>query len=766
MTSSTSERRARWGVLLPAVAVIAGILVLEVAWGANLGEALLYLCYELCFVVGPGWIAYRALSRNPGGALRQLALGWALGYVLEILAFMATAATGTRFLFALYPLVVLLIAGGVELRRRGGLPRSWSPRRGRLCFAWLVAAACLLIATYIAITYFASAPLPGDRTVSYFQDLPFALSLAGEAKHHWPITDPSVSGEPLPYHYFVHIHMAAVSQVTGINLPIVVFRLFILPLIVLVVVGLVAAGKSLMRSAGVGLLGACVVFLISQFNIDHSALFASADFLGYSFVLMFTSPSYLLGVALFVPLVMLLGERLADGEGRGSAGEWTLIGLLMVGVSDAKVAVLPLVIASLALYGGWRWLRDRRPPFSALIGAALACTVALAVYAWQYAGHSSGIEPDLIGGVHFSEGMFAVESIRQDLLGWLPSFPGKEAIISTGGLMFGMLGFLGAQLVGLIWFFRYAGLRLGKAQQWLLSILVAGFLGILFLEAPNTDDQVYFLVYALIPGSLLPAQGLIWAWQRRPAFSGQGRTLAGLGLACALVVAALMAGPAIWDPFTGSLRSSHTFLFVYGAFLLLIVLLAFAARRRLERWRWAAAALSTTAILAVGLLDSPLGYVLPAVRNSVVLVPNRKLTPDLYQAMAWIRDNTRGRDVIAVNSDESLAFEYAGFAERTVFLGGSAYSTRIRERAYRPLGGGFFLGTAGGGGGELYPARRALNLAAFQRADASALGEMEDHYKVRYLLIDRVNGYPSALRALAEDGRIVYRNGDAIVIRL
>ena len=638
--------------------------------------------------------------------------------------------------------------------------------RGRLVFGWVAAAVCLLIATYVAITYFASAPLPGDRTISYFQDLPFALSLAGEAKHHWPITDPSVSGEPLPYHYFVHIHMAAASQVTGIKLPLVVFRLFILPLIVLVVTGLVAAGQSLLRSARVGLIGACIVFLVSQLNIDHGATFSAAAFLGSSFVLMFTSPSYLLGVAFLVPLVMLLGERLAAEQIRGSGRDWVVIGLLMVGASDAKVAVLPLVIASLAIYGGWRWIRDRRPPLAALCGAALACAVALVVYAWQYAGHSSGIRPDLLGGVHFFNGLFAVGTIKDDLTTWLPGFTGKDLILSTGGVLFGMLGLLGAQLVGLIWFFRYTRLRLEEPQRWLLSILAAGLAGIFFLEAPNTDDQLYFIVYALVPGSLLSAQGLYWAWQRRPSFAGKRGVLVALLLVGAAAVAALMAVPAISHPFSGALRDSHTYMAVYAAFLVVLVLLALAARRWLEAWRWTAAALASVAILGVGVVDSPIGYLEPSVRNDVVLIPNRTLTPGLYRAMAWIRDNTPGGDVIAVNSDESFSFEYAAFAERTVFLGGSAYSVRIRERAYRPLAGGFVLGAAGSASTKLYPARRATNLAMFRHGDRRALREMEDHYKVRYLLIDRVNGYPSALRALAERGHVVYRNGDAVVIRL
>lgn len=87
-----SRRRSAYLALI----VAAGVLALEAAYGVALGEALLYATYELGFVALPGWLAYRALSHRPGGPLRQLAMGWALGYVLEILALMLTASTGTR----------------------------------------------------------------------------------------------------------------------------------------------------------------------------------------------------------------------------------------------------------------------------------------------------------------------------------------------------------------------------------------------------------------------------------------------------------------------------------------------------------------------------------------------------------------------------------------------------------------------------------------------------------------------------------------------
>ena len=147
---------------LPVLVVAAAVLGFEIAYGAAPGDAVLYLAYEAGFVVIPGWLAYRALTRQAGGPLRQLAMGWALGYVLEILAFMLTASVAARGLFLAYPLVVGLPALAVMRSRRPPavpLDSALPPPRS---FAWLLAAVCIAAVTYISLAYFPTAPLPGQ----------------------------------------------------------------------------------------------------------------------------------------------------------------------------------------------------------------------------------------------------------------------------------------------------------------------------------------------------------------------------------------------------------------------------------------------------------------------------------------------------------------------------------------------------------------------------------------------------------------------------
>ena len=215
--------------VLAAVLVVAGVLALEGAYGVALGDALLYLGYELVFVITPGWLVYSILTRHRGGALRQLTMGWALGYVLEIFTFMLTAATGTRSVFVLYP-VVLGVAAGARLYGWRSQPQTQSNEESSTRFELLFAGVCMAVATAFAVAY-NLAPLPGTESVKYFQDDTWHLALAADVKHHWPLLDPNVSGDALPYHYFVHLHLAAASHVTGLELPLVYWRLFTIPLI-------------------------------------------------------------------------------------------------------------------------------------------------------------------------------------------------------------------------------------------------------------------------------------------------------------------------------------------------------------------------------------------------------------------------------------------------------------------------------------------------------------------------------------------------------
>jgi hypothetical protein len=100
--------------------------------GVAISEAARFVVFEAFYVVLPGCLLYRVLSSDPGGRLRTLAIGWPLGYAIEVGAFALSAAVDKREAFAFLPLVsIALIAVLLKMRARPGRPTTFaqpSPR--------------------------------------------------------------------------------------------------------------------------------------------------------------------------------------------------------------------------------------------------------------------------------------------------------------------------------------------------------------------------------------------------------------------------------------------------------------------------------------------------------------------------------------------------------------------------------------------------------------------------------------------------------------
>lgn len=745
--------------LITGASIAALILTLEIAYGAPVHDALLYLAYLCGYVVVPGWLVYRALSSRPGNGLQQLAIGWALGHALELLAFMATAALGVRWLMVWFPLLVGIPAAAVLIRgaSRGHRPAACpavTPRQ-----LGVLAAVGAAAVAYVALAYFPIAPLPGTGGARYFQDYPWAISIAAEAKHQWPITDPNVSGEPFPYHFFAHLHLAAASQITGIELPTVFLRLWILPLIALLVLQVTVAGQVLARSIQVGLIGACLVMLVGQLQLDVRDTFqAQTPFIGVFFTFLTTSPSFLFGLVLFVPVLTVIGQRLRSKSPPGRFGDWLVLALLVIGASDAKIVVLPLLAGGLCLFAAWS--RASRRPIPGALGPALAIVLAVlaALYLVQYRGHSSGLGVDVGAGFEFFQNMPAVSLVRREMEAVLPTVPGVDPLLAIISVTFGAVGLLAAVLVGTLWIFRRQGRRLSAAQAWLLSIFLAGVGAMAVLTSP-ANNQLYFFFTALTAGSLLAAQGIWIAWTTRPPLHGRGPRLLILGLGWLASVAILILAPEALDLFPGFEAEGERYVFLFAGLLTSLLLLYLVARAWIGPSRWPAAALVSLALILVGALDTPLQRIRPAL-TSTTAEEGVTMTPELHNALVWIRENSSEDAVLAVNNQVTAGgpyeFSYGAFSERSVFLGGWGYSGSFAERT--PLDP-----TPGPGP---FRNRLALNEAAFRSADPEALARLRRDFGVRYLLVDELRGSPADLAALDRAAVRVYRGPGVSVFEL
>ena len=279
MQGGFSDRHpAAW----PALLVAATLAALWLGFGVSLGELVRFAGYELVLVGLPGVLCYRALSPSPGGALRHVAIGWPLGYAIGLGAFALTAALDARDLFPLIPLLAAGVAA-VGLRRRAtARPSATRPRRtGRAPAAraapagaaWAVAAVAVVALVYLARRLLhrdAPARRGGQRqptTSTTSTTCPW--SPRPRTTGRW--STPSVSGEPLRYHVYAYMHLAAVSQVTGIEPSTLLLRLFPAALLVLVTLQVAALGRELRGSAWIGPLAAALVLLVGELDLDPGA---------------------------------------------------------------------------------------------------------------------------------------------------------------------------------------------------------------------------------------------------------------------------------------------------------------------------------------------------------------------------------------------------------------------------------------------------------------------------------------------------------------
>lgn len=299
--------------------------------------------YQLAFVVAPGCgLAWLLLGRR--SAIELVAVGWALGYALEISAYIAVSFVDHRNLFAFYPLLALPLLGGLLLRRRPGLARLRVPPRE----AFAAAAVGVLALLFVAAGLFTVSPLPWKAVgVSYFTDLPWHLTIIGEAKHHWPLADATASGVRLWYHVWSHLDMAATSNVTGLEPALLLLRLFPVALSILVVLQLVLVGRRLLGRAWAGPLTAALAVGVGELDSQAGS---SYPFLGYFGLGWWLSPSFLLGLAFFLPALLLVCELIrAPAPIRAAWPRWTVVALLLIGAEGAKATTIPVLAGGVAL---------------------------------------------------------------------------------------------------------------------------------------------------------------------------------------------------------------------------------------------------------------------------------------------------------------------------------------------------------------------------------------------------------------------------------
>ncbi len=797
------ERRTRCAAILVVATAITSTWLLS---GVAINEAVRFASFEAFYVLLPGFLLYTLLSVEPGGWLRTVAVGVPLGYAINTGAFALTAALDVRAAFAFLPLVALGVIGPILMCRskwasprtlyRGVRDRDRVLARGECSDhgqtdraraqikrradaqaqikcrddagkrsvggldALLVASAITAALVLLALTFFASSPLPAQaHSVVYSADNVFDISLAAEARNHWPITAPWVAGQSLRYYTGVFIHAAAINQVVGVPLSTVFLRLLPTMMFLVVAMQLWFLGSSLRRSHWVGPLAVVLLLVVEDLNLNptQSQVFHINPFTQFP-----QSPSFAFGAPFLLGVLALLGPRFAevsapsavDGDRRGvtsagAVGTFAILAILVVGAATAKTFAAADLVGGLGFY--WLWsLIARRPSRLALYCLALSVICVAVVYFTTLAGGgASSMSLAPFNFVQEGNSFVRARTLAEGMVGhslyWLP--------LLLGAGIFAVCLF--APLLGGVWLLRRRS-AISAAGGLAGAVFVTGALAYLLLGAPGGVEGV-FLVYGYIAVVPLAAAGLLRLWEDTPpdARLRLGRACAGL-LALGLAIAGVTPALAL-----AGREADAWYALVYGCVAGGIALTIF--RLRIYYVATISSRVGRTVACAIPLLVV-LGLVKPtalAASGAWKTITRQRIAPtdsashygltsSLYTGLIWVRDHTSRCDVLAVSNHfsgpggvEPDYVYYSAFTERRIFL---------ESWLYTP---------AGTLGREPFPGRLALNNLAVS-GSPKALRELALD-GVSYVLIDKRHGGgapepPSVSRLVFENSALdVYR---------
>jgi hypothetical protein len=761
---AAAGREAGWaGRVAVALAVVA-VLATWLGSGVEATVLVRFVVFEALYVVVPGCLLYVLLSPEPHGRLRTLAIGWPLGYAMEVGAFALTAALHARWALTLLPLGSLVLGGLIALRPAGrarlgallGRPTAAGRSESRSRAGLLVALALSSAVVLLAFTFFAFSPLPEHaRSVSYSEDNVFDITLAGEARHHWPITESWIAGQPLHYYTGVFQHAAALNQVMGISLAASFLRLLPSTMFLIAALQLWALGSSLAasrRARWVGPTAAALLLMTQDVNLNplKTLVLQINPFTQFSL-----SPSFAFGVPFFLGALLLIQTRvvapLAQPRRWETGGLLAMVAVFVAGVASAKAFGAFDFVGGLGLYWLWQTLRGKGSR-TLTYCVAVAGVAVLAVYFLMIAGGGAatmGVHPlaFLREGNTLEHATRVAKQVAGPSLYWL--------VLAAGAGLLAVCAL--APLLGAGWLlWRERGLP--EATRLLVSVFVVGLAGYVMLGAPGGVEGVFFVYgyIALIPVSAL---GLVRLWGETPATVRQRLLRVCVGLfALGVLVATVSASVAL----SGVAQKAWLAL-AYGSVAGLIVLVVWRLQGSYEvslSSRWARIAACSIPLLLALALVKPValagsGAWKTAVGKRTSLADTNTeygMTAPLYAGLLWVRAHTTPCDVLAVNNHydngpraESVYFYYSAFTERRVFLESWRY-------------------TAGGQTGGLpYPERFALNQRAVAQARPEALRELAQR-GVSYVLVDKTHvGGP---REPASVSRLVFSNSALDVYRL
>jgi hypothetical protein len=796
--SPPTSQAGRWAGGLAAPLVVSVLMAVWLLSGVSIGDALRFTGYEALYVLFPGCLLYVLLSPRSGGRLRMLAIGWPLGYALEIGAFALTAMLHVRGVFAFLPLITALTIGPPVLYRRHregiaalpvrsllpgrspypgrgvhdspDMPAAGPPGRGRGVEHLVAALAIAVALALLAVRFFAIYPLPEHASsVYYFVDNVAYLSIAAEALHHWPIKEPFLVGHPFRYYTGAFIHMAAIKQVTGISLATTIFRLLPATAALVAALQFWCLGGLLGRSRWAGPLTVALLIVVENIKLypTHTKAFGVALFSEFTW-----SPSYAFGVIFFLGLLILLQSQFLDGRMADSSsrsmhaglvkpqvlGSLAMLGVLVLGGGATKTPAMAPFVGGLGLFWLWRLVVAKMDRLLAYcLCVSLVCLGA--IYLLLLAGARDAATTEI--------GLKPLDFLKYTVFAsTLVSHPGLLPLMGAA-VVIGLWKLL--PVLGALW-------PLHRRHVWppyvqlALAIFLVGFTAYVTLGGPY-DNENYFIWYgyiAIIPIATICLMHL-WGELSKGARSAILRACAitfVLGLVAAGATQALTVGGPL-------ARAPHVYKYLWYVVMLGLVgglVVLWSARLDLRIGSRASSRgvrLAAYCALILGVLGCADSITL-AVPSALTVMRYRQVVPRdskihpgmtaaLYRGLVWVREHTSECDILAVNTHEVMGAN-GGLPEVD---SGYFYYSAFTERRF--IFESWIFTAKGAHNEQPYPSLYALNSAATLRGSRSAV-RMLARRGVSYILIDKTHG--GDIRESASVSRLVFSNSALDVYRM
>ncbi|TDD58079.1 hypothetical protein E1263_20750 [Kribbella antibiotica] len=465
--------------------------LLVAAVGLHTLDVLRYGVYFALAIALPGTLLLRAVWRSVGNWAEDLGLGAIVGAAWMLVGWALFTAVGWQRWLVVWPLLTL---AAFALPRLRSCWRIAQPSLLPLRWTWglAIASALMLAATIRGVMGY---HVPPPDATSYYQDLLYHLSMVSELTRAVPPELPQVVGERLEYHWFANADMAAAVDITRLNPIVVLFRLWVLPWLVVALLVCATLARTVSRTWWTGVLAAAALTAPQLYLLVDTSINLNPP-------VSFLSPSQTFGLVACVAAGIFLIELLFRD---GPRSLWLLVVAMAVVGGGSKPTVLPVLVGAVGLAALYKRLQLKLVVAGALLVAVGAITLL------TVAGSTSGSQIQFLAILKTSPGYERLtgDTTPAGVGGLLVPSLVHGAVLGTAVMVLSVLLIQSASLAG------FFVVRRDPVAWFLVGAMVVGWLGYLFIDHPGVSES-YFL-YTATPFSIAAAGWVAATASRRLA---------------------------------------------------------------------------------------------------------------------------------------------------------------------------------------------------------------------------------------------------------